>query len=172
MGRPSDFTPETAAVVEIYALLDPVDGSVRYIGKARDSAKRFAGHLREVRRRSPLYDWVGKLRASGLVPVLAVLETCSEANWKERERFHIADGRARGLRLLNLADGGDQPFCPPEVRAANGRKNAASRDKRIWALKRFMGSALRKGELSEKNKAKLRYAAHKRPELFGEWANI
>lgn len=181
MARPSNFTNEIAATVEIYALLDPADGSVRYIGKARDSAKRFVGHLREVRRRSPLYDWIWKLRASGLVPVLTVLETCAEADWKERERFHIADGRARGLRLLSLADGGDQPYCSPEVLKANGKKNAARMleartetefAKRMWLAKKQIAVGLKKGWVSEGAKAKLRLAAAKRPDLFGEYARI
>lgn len=127
-GRPS--------LVEIYALSDPDTGAVRYIGKAVDARKRLAGHMREVRRKSPLYSWLGKLRAEGRVPVLSIIETCEDADWRERERFHIAAARAAGV-VLNLADGGDEPGCPPEVRAANGRLVAKLRPPNIMRAYRM-----------------------------------
>lgn len=43
---------------------------------------------------------------------------------------------------------------------------------RIWALKRMVGQLLKEGHVSESNKEKLRYAARKRPDLFGEYASL
>lgn len=111
-----------ATKAEIYALIDPRDGAVRYIGKANDSAKRLMSHIRDSRResrRTPVYVWMRKLTKLGMVPGFTVLEVT--ADWKEVERRYIAEARARGDRLLNVADGGDEPYCPPEVRVANGR---------------------------------------------------
>ncbi len=42
-------------------------------------------------------------------------------DWQSVERLAISDARASGVRLLNVADGGDEPYCSKEVRAANAR---------------------------------------------------
>lgn len=141
-------------MAEIYALLDPRDGSVRYIGKANCAASRFKGHMRDSRRRNtPVYCWIRKLSDLGLAPKLSILETTDD--WQAAERRLIIEHRNNGVKLLNVAEGGDQPFCPTEVRAANGRANAKKRDPRIWRLRQVLGSALKRGHVSEETKAKL-----------------
>jgi hypothetical protein len=174
-GRPPSFTQDTA---EIYALLDPRCGSVRYIGKANNSTKRLQSHIRDARRRkTPVYSWIGKLAGLGLVPGIRILRTIPRQDWPAAEREEIAAAKRRGERLLNLAEGGDQPHCPTETRQANGSKNARAihddpRRKRIWSLKREIGSRLKNGLVSESGKEKLRRAARKAPHLFGEFAAI
>lgn len=165
-GRPS----------AIYGLCDPITGRIRYVGKANDPVTRLAGHLRETRRRTPVYDWIAALRRAGRTPVLQIIEWCCFRDWEARERFWIAE-LAPVTRLLNLAEGGDQPQCSAEVRAVNGRRNARAvhddpRRRRIWELKRSLGQALRQGYVSEATKAKMRLVAMKRPDLFGDWAAI
>jgi len=160
----------------IYALCDPRTQEVRYIGKATDPAKRLKGHLREVRRRSPFYDWISSLRRQGLVPTLRVLEG-DVADWREAERRLISEARARGDRILNIADGGDEPACSRETRAKNGAANAAliHNDpvrRRIWELKRSIGQTIREGFMSNATRAKLREAARTRPDLFGCYADL
>lgn len=161
--------------VVIYGLTDPRSGEVRYIGKANDAA-RLNSHKRDARRRkSPLYSWMSKLAAEGLEPGLVELELADD--WREAERRLIAEARARGDRLLNLAEGGDEPFCSPEVRAENGRKVAAAIHsdplrRRAWELNRGIGSAIRDGYGSNAARAKLREAARLRPDLFGRWLNV
>ena len=114
------------AAAEIYALCCPDTGEIRYIGKANNSAKRLASHIRDSRRRTfPVSCWIKKLSADGKRPVLKLLEAAED--WREAERRWIAVSRARGDRLLNLADGGDEPFCSYEVRASNGAKVAQQR---------------------------------------------
>lgn len=115
-------------MVEIYALLDPRDNSLRYIGKANCSRKRLASHLRDMNSRdTPVYRWMRKLNSLGHRPVVEVLVVCSDEDWKSVERRAIQKAREAGVRLLNVADGGDEPYCSPDVRAANGRKAAQSR---------------------------------------------
>ena len=151
-------------MAEIYALTDP-DGSIRYIGKANVAADRLKGHMRDAQRRSmPVYVWIRKLVAAGSVPGLVVLEVSDE--WQEAERRLIAFHRAAGAPLLNVAKGGDEPYCPASVRAANGRANAQKRNKRKWALMRSLGEALRRGHVSEQTKAKMRA----RPDVFGSFS--
>lgn len=156
----------------IYGLYDK-DGVLRYIGKANDAQRRLKSHMRDARRRNtPLYAW---LRKHG-VPEIRVLEADCE-DWVEAERRLIAEARAQGVALLNLADGGDQPSCPAEVRATNGRRNARAvhddpERKRFWRLKKEMGALLKRGYVSAETRGKLREAAKRHPHLFGEWANV
>lgn len=170
-------TKAPATHVEIYALRDPRDGAIRYIGKASNSARRLKEHMREVRRRTPLYDWIAKLRTEGLTPSMTVETICPIGEWEQAERDAIAKGRADGLRLLNLADGGDQPHCSTEVRSANAkalnaRIAADPRKAKIRKAKQMLGHALRDGYVSEATKEKMRESARKAPHLFGEWAHI
>lgn len=147
--------------MQIYGLTDNT-GAVRYIGKARDAKKRFKQHM-SCKRNGRVYVW---LRSLDYVPGLIVIAECSETEWIEAERKAIADARAAGADLLNVADGGDQPYCSPQVRAQNGRRNAAKRDKRLWALKRSLGQAFKRGHVSEATKAKMRL----RMDVFGQFA--
>jgi hypothetical protein len=148
----------------IYALTDPVTGEIRYIGKANDVQIRFKQHIRAAKKKStPLYRWVNDLLDAGATPNVIVLETCDD--WEEAEQRLIAKHRIGG-RLLNVAEGGQQGYCPPEICAANGRANAKKRDKRKWALMQKLGSALKRGHVSEVTKTKMR----SRPDVFGQFA--
>jgi ribosomal protein L13E len=138
--------------VTIYGLCDPRTGIVRYVGKATDAEKRYRAHMREHRRRTPLYDWIAKLRRNGEAPTLAVLLTCEEADWRYEEQRLIAWSRALGPPLLNLAHGGDEPLCSPQVRAENGRRTAAKRPAYVMRVYRQIESDIRwaRRELPEK----------------------
>jgi hypothetical protein len=161
--------------VHIYSLTDPDTGEVRYVGKANNAEKRIATHMRDARRRNtPVYCWIRSL--GGRLPVVSVLEEVPEQEWPEAERRWIASFREGG-RLLNLADGGDQPQPTAAQRADSARAAASARQssplrRRVWELKRSLGAALRDGSVSESARAKLRMAAQKRPDLFGAWANV
>lgn len=161
---------------EIYALIDPRNMEIRYIGKANNSESRLKGHLREVRRRTPLYAWIGKLRSLGLIPRIEVICIATSDDWQSLECSLIEQHRADG-RLLNLADGGDEPHCSPEIRMANGN-TLVQRLKddpalaRLACMKKQLANALRNGHLPERTKATMRLCAQKRPELFGSWAAI
>lgn len=109
---------------EIYGLYDN-HGNLRYIGKANNSVKRLKTHFSDARRRkTPVYCWINSMLANGLMPQMKVLKITDQDSWAIDEKTLIFEARLRGERLLNLADGGDQPKCPIEVRRANGAKNA------------------------------------------------
>jgi hypothetical protein len=123
----------------IYGLCCPLTGELRYIGKANDPAKRLDQHMRDSRSRAtPLYSWIRKHGK----PALVVLEAdCPD--WREAERRLIAKGRLDGLRLLNIADGGDEPHCPTSVRAANALLAVKARPKHIVRAYRVMEANIR-----------------------------
>ena len=130
------------ALVAIYALSDPETGEIRYIGKANDPRARLKSHIRDSRRRNtPVYCWIRKLQEGGQAPSMAVIEWA--VDWVEAEKRHIAAYRAEGARLLNLADGGDEPACTAEQRRMNGAQVARSRNKTVWATNRHLGQLQR-----------------------------
>jgi len=165
--------------VEIYALICPINGDVRYIGKANDSQKRLKSHIRDSRRRNtPVYCWIRKLTSQNLVPTIKVIAITTDEDWKAIEVKLILKHKKLGCNLLNVAEGGDEPFCSLEQRQKNGRTvaNMIHSDperKKIWALKKKMSDALcrfkRIGDLESYNKyaKSTRECAIKRPDLFG-----
>lgn len=161
---------------EIYALCHPLTQEVRYIGKANNSAKRLRSHLRDMRTRDyPVYRWMRKLAASWLCPVVKVLETTED--WREAEVRLIEQSRARGVRLLNVAAGGDQPACSPETRSANGKRLVAMLranpvQARLRDLKRLIMTNIREGRGSNYTRIRLRAAADANPKLFGIFSSI
>ena len=103
----------------IYGLYDK-HGRLRYIGKARCPASRLKTHMREARlgrRDYPVYLWI---RKNG-PPEMRVLEADCE-DWREAEKRLISEARARGERLLNVADGGDEPCMSADQRRDNAAK--------------------------------------------------
>jgi len=167
-GRPSKYTEEIAdaiceRMIEIYGLFDPKTGELRYIGKSNNSIKRLASHLRDAKRRkTPLYCWINKLLLSGREPVCKVFISVKEDVWRSAEIFAINTARSEGIRLLNVADGGDEPYCSREVRRQNGIKTSQTRDQEKTRIMMFLSQALRGGYVSEFTKGKMR----RNPELM------
>lgn len=165
----------------IYALIDPRSDKVRYIGKANDVMGRYRSHVRDARRRdTPVYRWWRHLNSLGLAPVMATLAMCHTCEWKNLEENLIAEHRKEG-KLLNVANGGDEPFCPSDVRAMNGRNTALrihsnKTQRRVWEIKRTLGGFLADSSVKESAKkrvrAKLRLAARINPSMCGGWATI
>lgn len=179
---------ETAGTTSIYALSCPDSGQVMYIGKANKPEHRLKGHLRDCRRRKTnLYRWLNKLLAEGKQPKLTIIETIAFEAWEDRERHWIAHYRSLGP-LLNMADGGDQPSCPIEVRRANGMKQLRIlrgidpappskdtrelliRDTYEWAL----GFARSRGHAENYHKTAIRMREYAKtdPKNFKRWANV
>ena len=103
----------------IYGLYDR-DGNLRYIGKANNPSERLKSHMRETnsgRRNYPVNAWIKK---HGVPEMRVLVQDCTD--WRTEEAGLIADARARGERLLNIADGGDQPHCTIEHRRSNAAK--------------------------------------------------
>lgn len=174
MGRKSTYNAKDAA--EIYGLFDPRDGALRYVGKANNSSDRLKRHMRDARRRrTPVYDWIEKLGAFGMVPMLRVLERATD--WREAECRLIAEARARGERLLNLADGGDQPACSDATRKANGRAlsdrlKTDERFRKLWEAKRALSYGLRTNQVMNRTRATMRELAVVEPDMFGCWRHL
>lgn len=137
------------ASVEIYTLSHPVTHEIRYIGKANNSKKRLLSHLRDSKRRdTPVYCWIKKLRSEGLIPDVKIIEKTDSENWVSVEIRLIEEYKKNGFKLLNIALGGDEPYCSKETRAENGRKVAQAIHsdpvrKRFWQLKHDLAISLK-----------------------------
>jgi hypothetical protein len=91
----------------IYALCDPRNGQIRYIGKANNIGQRYATHLRE-KSKCHRSVWIQSLLAMGIKPELTIIENVeADATWQDRERFWIKHYRSLGYDLTNYTDGGE-----------------------------------------------------------------
>lgn len=89
----------------IYALAEPTDGAVRYVGKAsRYARSRLTVHLKQATAGSdlPVHVW---LRSLGCEPRLVILER-DVSDRDNAERDWIRRLRAEGADLLNVLAGG------------------------------------------------------------------
>lgn len=135
--------------VEIYALIDPITNEVKYIGKANDSVKRLKSHIRDSRRRNtPVYIWIKSLIKLGVIPKIVVISTVLFSEWESEEKRIIKEYKDKGYDLLNVAIGGNAPFCPHEVRGSNGRKNATDihsdpKRKKMWYLRKRLAESIK-----------------------------
>lgn len=131
---------------EIYGLYCPFTGNLKYIGKANDSTKRLKSHLTDSKRRNtPVCVWIRELSKLGQLPVVKVL--CQTSDWKSEEKRIIQQHRNNGANLLNVAIGGNEPFCSNETRVKNARKVANEihsnpNKKRLWHLKTSLANCL------------------------------
>jgi excisionase family DNA binding protein len=93
---------------QIYALIDPRDKTVRYVGMSKDADKRFYGHLKNNYGSVKEGRWVAQLRKEMLSPILEILETIDACNRSfhiacEREHYWIREMERLGHPLLNVS---------------------------------------------------------------------
>ena len=82
----------------VYALIDPRDESVRYVGSCNDIKSRIGGHLRNRDKflpGNPKKLWMADLLASGLTPKVVILE----------EHRHVEDGNEKWWIAYFLRNG-------------------------------------------------------------------
>jgi len=91
----------------IYALLDPVTYEIRYVGQTVQSLKRrLQEHCRDSRKYTHYTAcWIKGLKAQGLTPLIALLESTATTNLNTLEIFWIKELR-KTCKLTNLTDGG------------------------------------------------------------------
>ncbi len=93
----------------VYALVDPRNGRVCYVGHTTQSLeRRLSNHLSAAKRSPdrPVCSWINELTEQGRNPQARALELVgSGSNWESRERWWIAHYREIGW-LTNLTDGG------------------------------------------------------------------
>lgn len=97
----------------IYALVDPRDSRVRYIGCSVDPEKRLRDHMATVTglvasmlsrhdSPTPVYTWLFHLVQNGELPLLVFIEQCAADVWRERESYWIVKLDEAGADLTNI----------------------------------------------------------------------
>ena len=128
----------------IYALVDPMDSRVRYVGQAKSFLRRTRWHLlasqphrRLDRKCTSLKDaWLDALVDRGLEPFAILLEECAASEALDRELVWIERFRASSA-LLNNHDGTLRPWGarlkpqPPDP--IDGANIRALRTDRGWS---------------------------------------
>jgi hypothetical protein len=86
----------------VYALVDPRDNAVRYVGRTYLPAKRLSSHRQNVNETRAKTAWVEELQTLGLEPQMRTLEVVSESEFVlERELRWIYHYLGAGARLTN-----------------------------------------------------------------------
>jgi len=94
--------------VYIYALIDPRNNHVRYIGKANNPEDRYKNHYNSTRdKNTHKRNWINNVRKDGLRPELLILDEVSIDNWQYWECFYISLYKTYGFNLVNYTNGGD-----------------------------------------------------------------
>lgn len=93
----------------IYALREPSNAEIRYVGKTNCPTQRLHNHRfgNYRNRNSRLYDWVHSLNGK---PLLTILSVCDENEWGIKEIGWISYLREVGADLLNISTGGAGPI--------------------------------------------------------------
>ena len=90
----------------IYALVDPVEKRIRYIGKSDNPSGRLNAHVYEAMEidsfipNAPIWPrcvWIYRLIKNGLRPEIVILEKCKEDNWRETEDWWIGIFENEGI---------------------------------------------------------------------------
>lgn len=85
--------------IAIYALTDPRDNTVRYVGKSNDPKRRLSEHI------ASNLPWIVELKTAGLAPMMRILDRAGFDEWDRAEQYWIAFYSRHG-RLLNTEVGG------------------------------------------------------------------
>lgn len=136
----------------VYALIDPRDGQIRYVGQSGRGLRRPQSHWwpsRLLTERTHTNSWVKSVVAEGLVPLIQILQEVEpSADLDQIEIDYIAACRREGYQLTNHTNGG---------RAARGYKikGEALERSRMGAAKRVgkpKHSEAFKAALAERNR--------------------
>ena len=74
MLKPQEQSDSIGRGYEIYALVDPRDNLVHYVGLSIDAENRLNGHLRGSGGSNQERKWLLELKKMGLAPILRILE--------------------------------------------------------------------------------------------------
>jgi hypothetical protein len=103
----------------IYALVDPRDNAVRYVGQTNEPSNRFSQHTTA----KPMtnlakHEWIQELKAQGLEPRFEILECINDsaAVVDEREFYWIQHFLENNVELTNLCLE-PRTYCTPGISA-------------------------------------------------------
>jgi len=169
----------------IYALIDPRDNHIRYIGKADDPVYRTffqkhhkGSHVNEAKYsklNTHKLNWLRSLLKVDLLPILEILDEVPKNNWQHWEKWWIATEKekinALNLpKLTNSTEGGDGFLGKHSQKSKNKiRESLKKSEKFIESRNKLKGKIWK---MSEESKQKLKIASKLRnanPEYLENW---
>lgn len=85
----------------IYALVDPRDNTIRYVGQTDDTKRRYSEHVNRIEETAK-GAWIQELRALNRKPLFVVLDTCDDQQQSNYlESWWMILGRRQGWQLVN-----------------------------------------------------------------------
>ena len=92
---------------KIYTLTDPITNQVRYVGKTTCKLKtRLNAHF-DKNSNTHKNNWLRSLKNKDLKPIIEILDSTYDHNWKWLEIYWIEQFRVWGFDLTNLTEGGE-----------------------------------------------------------------
>lgn len=91
---------------QVYALVDPRDKTIRYVGVSINAHIRLTQHMREAKYQGEKKKraWLAELEQQGLQPILEILETVDAGLFTtDREKYWIDTFLDAGAPLTNIA---------------------------------------------------------------------
>lgn len=133
----------------IYILIDPLTGLVRYVGKANNISQRFKAHTNKARHHNPhKMNWVNFLKKNNLKPIIEVIDIVPIKDWQFWETYWISQFKTWGYDLLNYTSGGDGCSFANETTFKKGQvahNDSNTNIKCYWCKKEFKISPSRLG---------------------------
>lgn len=120
MRNPEQQVSHINRSYQIYALIDPRDNLVRYVGLSISADVRFIGHLKGNSGNEQEKRWILELQLEGLTPMLQILETIEAGSNAyaiacEEELYWIREMARLGYPLFNLS-GLSRTYVPATIR--------------------------------------------------------
>lgn len=94
----------------IYILICPLDGQIKYVGKANDPKRRLKDHMLDFRSRLGEFKrtkWLRDLYVAGLKPEMEIIDVVDMKDWKYWESCWIGYFKFIGCQLVNSSTGGN-----------------------------------------------------------------
>jgi len=95
----------------IYTLKDPMTDEIRYVGKTKNLKDRLYRHTAPAYLKNDKHlhktRWIQKLLNVDHLPIMEVLEECTNENVNELEQYWIEQLRAWNIKLTNHSTGGE-----------------------------------------------------------------
>jgi hypothetical protein len=118
----------------VYALVDPRNGEVRYIGLTKNIKRRYSQHVSTKDKSNQTKQvWIDELKQCGLCPTLLILEEPVEESTRfDCERYWIQAYLERNANLTNMRDA---VLAPIELRCSEEEMlEIVEQRRRSWAL--------------------------------------
>lgn len=141
--------------VYIYALIDPRNNHIKYVGQTMYIKRRFWTHKNDKNNtiKSHRINWIKSLK--DLEPELLILDQCLETDWEFWEKYWISQCKTWGFKLTNLTEGGQGTIRKQSKEEKIKRGLVAKGKKRSEKTRKLMSESRMGMKFTEQHKLNL-----------------